>query len=110
MRSTQEESQREHQTEGNTNPQVSPEQVRLENAPRKEAEVQEVSTLRQALLGRAAGGDGFAQFRGRREARVEPGAQTGVYCVQINDQGKSEVKDLSSRFHKGPELRTTDPN
>ena len=68
--------------------------------------VAEVSTLRQALLGRAAVPCGTARFQGRRETRIQPDEQSGVYCVREGEKGNTLVSDLGSVFNRGPDLQT----
>ena len=70
--------------------------------------VQEVSTLRQALLGQAASSGGFAQFQGRREKSIKPPDQIGVFCVQDVGSIGRRVQDLGSVFHRGPDLQTVE--
>ena len=73
---------------------------------RGELVVEEVSTLRQALLGSAASTTKVAQFQGKREKKIRPAEQTGVYCVQEEDNGNRYVCDLGRVFHQGADLRT----
>ena len=68
-------------------------------APRRLV-MQEVSTLRQALLGRVAPSGGFAQFQGRREKNIKPAEQLGAFYVQGAGSEGKRVQDLGSFFHR----------
>ena len=65
-----------------------------------------VSTLRQALLGKAAMTGGAVRFQGKREKRIQPEEQSGVYCAQEGNKGSNYVCDLGSVFNQGSDLQT----
>ena len=78
----------------------------VKGVARKGLAVEEVSTLRQALLGGAASVTRIAQFQGKREKNIRPAEQTGVFCVQGGDRGNEYVCDLGSVFNQGANLQT----
>ena len=67
----------------------------------------DVSTLRQALLGTAAAGGNFAQFRCRREKAIGPTERSGVYCVQEDNKGRKQIGEVSKLIIQGNNLTTT---
>ena len=93
-------------TGGNPNYLNSGDGADVEKVAPRRLVVQEVSTLRQALLGRAASSGGFAQFQGRREKNIKPTDQIGVFCVQDTGSTGRKVQDLCCVFHQGSDLQT----
>ena len=67
----------------------------------------EVSTLRQALLGKAAVGDGFTQLRCRREKAIWPTERSGVHGAQEDSKGRKQIGDVGETFIQGNNPTTT---
>ena len=66
----------------------------------------EASTLRQALLGAAAAGDKFTQFRCRRGKTAELTERSGVYCVRVSTGGRKQVGELRTTFAQSANVCT----
>ena len=66
----------------------------------------EISTLRQALLGRNASTDQFETFRCRREKTVGVPEKQGIFCVRKDGASEQSIISLNGAFTRGPDLRT----
>ena len=79
-----------------------------ENTANKPAE--EISTLRQALLGKVAIGNDVTRFRCHREKTAVPPDQTGVYNVCRGQWGARKVTGQGHIFRRGANLQTVEKN
>ena len=65
-----------------------------------------ISTLRRALLGEAAGGNHFENYRRIREQKNEQEGGTGVYRVATSGGPVPNIRELEICFRKGDDLQT----